>query len=127
MLMIIEDNPHFSLVLQRMLISGGHAHEIVDAGEEAVRRMLVRGEQFGLVLLDLSLPDIPGTAVARAIRSIDDPAKSAVPILVMSSAMPDLPIDELAALRFAGLLAKPFFRRDLEAAIAAHARAVPEL
>ena len=121
-LLIVEDNPQFSLVLSKMLDRLGVAFEIVDNGEEALRRVLTDGQEYSLILLDITLPGISGVEVARAIRAIDDNQKADVPIVVMSPTMPDIPIEEMTRLRFAGLLAKSFFREDLKAAIERHAR-----
>lgn len=122
MLLVVEDNPQFSLGLGRMLDRLGEAFEIVDTGEEAVRRVMTAGEKYRLILLDIGLPGISGVEVARVIRSLGDPEKAAVPILVMSPEMPDLGAEDLARLHFAGLLAKVFFRADLAAAIERYAR-----
>jgi len=126
MLLVVEDNPQFSLVLGKMLERLGQRCEIVDTGEEALRRVMTDGEKYRLVLLDISLPGISGVEVARGIRALADKEKADVPILVMSPTMPDIPIEEMAQLRFAGLLAKAFFRDDLRAALERYARPVVE-
>jgi|SRR6185312_971920 len=125
MLLVVEDNPLFSSCLARMLDRIHASYEIVDTGTEAIRRVLARGEDYALILLDMGLPDIHGADVARGIRAIDDPAKASVPIVVMGPEMPDLPPDDLVSLHFAGLLAKAFGAAELEHTIAACARPKP--
>jgi len=121
MLLVVEDNPQFSLALSRMLDRLGEKYEVVDTGEEAVHRVLSEGgEHYRLILLDMTLPGISGIDTARAIRAIDDPQKAEIPILVMSALAPT--IEEMGELHFAGILAKSFFGEDLRNAIERHAR-----
>lgn len=124
MLLVVEDNPQFSQVLVRMLDRLGEAYEIVDTGEEALRRVLSGGEKYRLVLLDMTLPGISGVETARAIRAIGSETKADIPIVVMSPTMPDIPVEEISRLRFAGLLAKAFFLDELRVTIERHARIV---
>lgn len=126
MVLVVEDNPQFSATLARMLERLGQPCELVDSGEEALRRVFAAGEKFSLVLLDIGLPGMSGVEVARNIRAIDDPGKADVPIVVMSPEMPDIPADQLAPLRFAGILAKAFLLDDLRAAIERYARPLGE-
>ena len=78
----IEDNlPNLQLV-QRIL-EGHPGIELVTATQGRVGVELARDQQPALVLLDMHLPDVTGDQVLRQLR--DDPATSAIPVVVISA------------------------------------------
>ena len=76
--LVIEDDPFMSAVLQRRLARDGVNVELAETGEEGVD--LARHYAYDLVLLDLTLPDMAGTSVLRRLKLVD----RRVPVMILS-------------------------------------------
>ena len=64
--LVAEDNPFNSQLLQHLLASRGHAVRVASNGREALDR--ARGGGFDLLLLDLHMPELDGFQVITALR-----------------------------------------------------------
>lgn len=122
MILIVDDNPFFTDVMNRILMKRGFKFDIVNTGIEAIRRMLEHGQEYSLVLLDYRMSGVNGIEIAKTIRVIGDPEKSEVPIVLMSGADFSLDLSELQNLQVAGILYKPFLINDLVDTIKHNAR-----
>ena len=76
-ILVVDDEPEIRLVLETGLGARGFSVEAVADGRSALAAIQQRRPD--VVLLDLMLPDIPGTAVIEQVR-----AWSRVPIIVLS-------------------------------------------
>jgi len=125
-ILIVEDDAALARGVMGGLKLAGYAVDHVAAGEEAVR--LERAEPYGLVVLDLGLPDLSGFEVLTRIRR----RGSTVPVMILTAR-------EAVADRVKGLdlgaddyLLKPFDPAEFEARVRALVRRgqgtpVPEL
>jgi PleD family two-component response regulator len=77
-ILVVEDNPIVADVLGRTLDEAGYFKTTADSIESALFKL--KHNQIDAVLLDLNLPDVDGTRLARLIRKNHMP----VPILVVS-------------------------------------------
>jgi two-component system KDP operon response regulator KdpE len=75
--LVVDDEPEIRLVLQTGLTGRGFTVDAVGTGKEARERVEVGRPD--VVLLDLMLPDLPGTTVIESLRTW-----SRVPIIVLS-------------------------------------------
>ncbi len=77
-LLLVEDDEHVAAALVAVL--GKHGFDVVRArgGEEAIG--LLRDRSFGVVLLDLGLPDVDGFEVCGRIRRL-----SSVPVIMVTA------------------------------------------
>ncbi len=88
-ILYIDDNSANFKALDQLLHQRPHAH-LMPAMEGALGIDLACEHQPDLVLLDLHLPDMPGTDVLRALRA--DRATRAIPVVVLTAdATPGLP------------------------------------
>ncbi|MDD2800943.1 MAG: response regulator [Methylococcales bacterium] len=78
LLMLIEDDPQFRLLLTTTLENQDFSVLAVDRGREGLT--LARSRQPGLLILDLGLPDIDGQEVIRRLRLWTE-----LPIIVLSA------------------------------------------
>ncbi|MDL2334939.1 MAG: response regulator transcription factor [Chloroflexota bacterium] len=76
-ILIVDDEPAWVGALGAVLGKAGHRIVAAYDGEEALRRF--RAERIDAVLLDLAMPGMDGSSVARQMR-----AESDVPILIVS-------------------------------------------
>jgi two-component system, OmpR family, alkaline phosphatase synthesis response regulator PhoP len=79
--LIVEDEQHLAEGLRFNLEAEGYAVDVVDTGEAAVEKLLVRRDHFDLVVLDVMLPGKDGFAVVTELRE----AKQFVPVLVLTA------------------------------------------
>ncbi len=84
-ILVVDDEPEARALLARSLRSSGYEVLEASTGEEVFRRAKV--EWPTLIVLDIVLPDIPGTEVLKTLRS--DPLTKAIPVLLVT-AKPDV-------------------------------------
>jgi two-component system OmpR family response regulator len=118
-LLIVEDDPKLGRLLTRMLQEERHLVELTDSGEEALEIAEANGGIDAMVL-DIGLPDIPGTDVARRLRA----KGSRLPILMLTAR--DAVDDRVRGLDAGAddYLVKPFAFSELSARLRALARRV---
>jgi DNA-binding NtrC family response regulator len=66
-ILVVDDQESMRSLLRDMLEVIGYGVTLADGGEEALR--LMEFTQFDLVLTDLNMPGMDGTALLRAIKS----------------------------------------------------------
>lgn len=80
-ILVTEDNPHASLLLEYALEREGFTPILARDGEEALER-IAQGS-VDLVLLDVVLPGIDGFEVCRKMRALPDTAS--IPVIMISA------------------------------------------
>lgn len=80
-ILIVEDESHLAEGLRFNLEAEGHQVEIAADGPSAERALVDANQPFGLVILDLMLPGMSGSEVARRARA----AGNFVPILILTA------------------------------------------
>jgi DNA-binding response OmpR family regulator len=80
-ILIVEDEPHLAQGLRFNLEAEGHAVQVVESGEGALRLLLEDKKTFDAVILDIMLPGKDGFAVARELRD----AENFVPVLMLTA------------------------------------------
>jgi DNA-binding response OmpR family regulator len=124
--LLVEDDPVLGSAMRDHVASAGHAVDWMKDIDGA--RLALLGVAYGLVLLDLNLPDGHGLSLLRELRS----AGSDVPVIITTA-------QDQIAIRIEGLnagaddyLVKPFDLSEMNARVAAVARRysgspIPEL
>lgn len=114
-LLIVEDNPRLSDRIKRKLHKT-YLLDIVETGHEAL--VQVTDTEYGVILLDLGLPDMTGTEVCKKIREMG----VHTPILILTG-VDDTPTRvELLHLGADDYVTKPFDSSELKARIVALSR-----
>jgi two-component system response regulator RegX3 len=111
-ILVVEDEPSIAEALEYGLTAEGF--DIVAAADGEASLRLFERERPDLILLDLMLPGLPGTEVAKRIR-----ATSAVPIIMLTAK--DTEIDKVVGLELGAddYVTKPFSMRELAARVRA--------
>jgi signal transduction histidine kinase/CheY-like chemotaxis protein len=80
----IDDNATNRQIVSHQLRAWGCRPDEATSGPEGLARLrAATGDPFGLVLLDMHMPDMDGAEVARRIRA--DPRLAGIPIVLLSS------------------------------------------
>jgi CheY-like chemotaxis protein len=80
-ILLVEDNRVSRTVVHHLLTPRGYVVHCVETGSQAIARS--RMQNYGLVLMDLQLPDLSGFEAAAEIRKI--PGYADVPILAFTA------------------------------------------
>ncbi|HET6844200.1 MAG TPA: response regulator transcription factor [Candidatus Angelobacter sp.] len=80
-ILAVEDEAHIAGGLRFNLEAEGHSVELVENGEDALERLLHRGEHFDVLILDVMLPGKDGFTVARELRE----AQNFIPLLMLTA------------------------------------------
>jgi two-component system phosphate regulon response regulator PhoB len=108
-ILVIEDEPDIQQILDYNLREKGHKVFIAGKGEEGLR--LAREKRPDLVLLDLMLPDIPGTEICKTLKS--DPATRGAQVIMLTAKGEE--IDRVVGFELGAddYVVKPFSVREL--------------
>ena len=120
--LLVEDNPVSSLLAETLLRRWGWAVDAAANGLDAVA--LFEAHPYDVVLMDLRLPGLDGTAATARLRQHPDPARAATPVLAVT-AHAQLDAQDLRAAGFDAYLAKPFDEEGLRRALATARQAAP--
>lgn len=109
-ILIVEDEEQLARMLRSNLIQAGYGVNTARSGMEALEQMILN--EFGVVLLDLGLPDIDGKDLIAQIRAVSGAA-----IIVISARESEK--EKIAALDLGAsdYVAKPFDMGELLARI----------
>jgi two-component system phosphate regulon response regulator PhoB len=119
-ILIIEDEHDVAMGLVYRLEREGFKALAAATGHEGLA--VARSELPALILLDLMLPDLPGTEVCRKLQS--DPATRHIPVVMLTARADE--IDRIVGLELgsADYITKPFSPRELVLRIRAILRRV---
>jgi PAS domain S-box-containing protein len=81
-ILVAEDNKINQQFVRALLTRAGHMVEIVENGHQAVDA--VRVKDYDVVLMDVQMPQLDGTAATRQIRALEPP-KCKVPIIALTA------------------------------------------
>jgi CheY-like chemotaxis protein len=115
-ILLVEDDPVSQLVCVGLLEQLGHRVAVVGDGRQAVDT-IASGRRFDVVLMDLVMPVMGGTAATRAIRALPAGQRD-VPIVAATASPVRADLDEALAAGMVGVIAKPFDQARLDAVLA---------
>jgi CheY-like chemotaxis protein len=81
--LIVDDNLEGCRPLARLIAREGHEVQCAGSGPEALD--VLRKDGFGLVLLDIMMPEMDGIQVLKAMRADPSPALRQVPVLMYTA------------------------------------------
>ncbi|MEX2660780.1 MAG: response regulator transcription factor [Vicinamibacterales bacterium] len=120
-ILIVEDDADIAELLVHYLQNAGHTTVRLSNGGDVMRQL--RGDGADLVVLDLMLPGMDGTAVCDAIRA--DSATAHLPVIMLTARGEEA--DRVAGLERGAddYVTKPFSPKELVARVAARLRRPP--
>jgi two-component system phosphate regulon response regulator PhoB len=108
-ILVVDDEPDLLELVRFNLCQLGYEVETATGGREGLEK--ARRQRPDLVVLDVMLPDLPGTEVCRRLRS--DPDLASLPILMLTARSEE--IDRVVGLEVGAddYVTKPFSPREL--------------
>lgn len=118
-ILLVEDDPRMSALLERGFTEEGHVVDRTSSGSKALD--VVGAEEFDVVVLDVMLPELDGFGVVRQMRERGNPT----PVLILTAR--DASADVIKGLNLGAddYLTKPFSFDVLLARVNALARRGP--
>ncbi len=113
-ILVADDEANVLSMVKHVLERSGHRVVVAHNGREAVEIFAARRYEFGLVLLDLTMPVLGGAEALVEIRALN----SATRLIMMSGYGQSDVLRPLRANGRVGFIAKPFSADELLAAIA---------
>jgi CheY-like chemotaxis protein len=83
MILLVEDAPALQWVTQARLQKLGYQVKVASNGREAIEA--IKGNDFGLVLMDIQMPEMDGITATRIIRNLSRPDKAGVPVIALTA------------------------------------------
>lgn len=117
-ILVVDDTPANLKALAAMLGPAGYRVRPVSSGTMALQA--ARAQPPDLILLDISMPDMDGYAVCRALKA--EPTLAKIPVIFISAHSE--PLDKVEAFAVGGVdyVTKPFSIQEVEARVAIHLR-----
>lgn len=103
-LLLVEDSRVNQEIMQNMLFKLGYSADVADTGRAAIEA--VSRQDYGLILMDLHLPDISGVEAIEAIRALVG-ARAKTPLIVLTAGASDEEIARCRALAVDEFMIKP--------------------
>lgn len=116
--LVVEDNDINQMVIRTYLEDMGHTAIVLATAEAALAEL--KGPGFDMILMDVNLPGLSGTAATRIIRSNPDRQIAGLPIIGISAHVQEADIQENLAAGMSAVLAKPLSPEALQTALDAH-------
>jgi two-component system phosphate regulon response regulator PhoB len=116
--LVVDDEPDLRDLVAHHLRAAGYAVDTARNGSEGLE--LAARNRPGLVILDLMLPDIPGTEILRRLRK--DPETAHVPVVLLTARGEE--VDRVVGFELGAddYVVKPFSPRELVLRVQAHLR-----
>jgi CheY-like chemotaxis protein len=108
---LVVDDDEINLLVARGML-GGLKAEVSSALNGATALSLCADHKFDLIIMDINLPDIEGTEVARRVRQMDGPNQNTPIVALTATATADLR-EQCMALGMTDFLTKPLQRPHL--------------
>ena len=116
--LVVEDNEINQLVIQTLMEDMGHSVHLVASAEAALADLHLG--RYDVILMDINLPGLTGTAATKAIRAMADPHLAGLPIIGISAHVQAADRAENLRAGMSAVLPKPLSPEALAQALRAH-------
>jgi len=111
-ILLVEDSPMSRKLTTRLLEKKGHSVTQVANGREAVNAFMTGS--FGLVLMDIQMPQMDGFDAAETIRRLDSGRGRHIPIVALTASDIEMTLERCLAAGMDGMLNKPFRSEEFD-------------
>lgn len=109
--LLAEDNPLDQVAITRLLAKLGFEVSVVQNGQQAVEACCC--DAYGLVLLDILMPEMDGFEAAHRIRQREGASANRIPIIALTAYSLKAVQDKCLSVGMDGYLAKPVDIQEL--------------
>jgi len=109
--LVVEDAPPLQQVTRARLEKLGYRVDVVNNGREALKAL--EAKDFGLILMDIQMPEMDGITATRLIREMPSTTKANVPIIALTANAMKGDEEEYLAAGMNDYLTKPIDRNSL--------------
>ena len=120
-ILIMEDDPHQSRLMERLLERAGYKVLIEDSGEGGLQTAMAY--EPDLILLDMGLPDLDGQTVAGLLKGAS--VLKDIPVVVVTAWPEDTAAQMARAYGCDGYISKPIHAREFAEQIAKYFKPEP--
>lgn len=113
LVLVIDDDDALRQSVREVLELSGHTVILAADGSDGLQILTTRGDEFDLVLLDLTMPVMSGEETLKEIRKTHPD----LPVVLMSGYTEEEIANRLADLSVSSILPKPFRLDTLEDAV----------
>ncbi len=110
-ILIAEDNSMNRILLTKVLSKWNCSFTFALNGQEAVEKVI--NQDFDLILMDLHMPVMDGYKASAAIRGLDNPIRSAIPIIALTASVSSNLSEKIKLCGMDDFVLKPFKLDDL--------------
>ena len=112
-ILLVDDEPSIIRMSHQMLSRMGYHVTALGDPREAVTLFEKESSAFDLVITDLTMPGMEGTALARKLTGI----KPGIPVILCTGYNDQIPSEQMTASGIREIILKPILREDLASAI----------
>jgi len=112
-ILLVDDEPQMVNMMQQMLKQLGYSVTSFTDSLEALEYFKTHSTDFDLVISDVTMPKIPGPALARKLLELNEN----VVILISTGLSERIPQEKAGSMGIKGMIMKPVNMRDLAAAV----------
>ncbi len=114
-LLLVDDNAINVMVVQKFLNRWGYHSDVANSGLQALEA--IDKNDYGLVLMDIRMPEMDGFQATERIRARKD-ARAKVPIIALTASTEPGVRERIEAVQMDGYLFKPFNAEELHQTVA---------
>ncbi|MBP9726711.1 MAG: response regulator [Gammaproteobacteria bacterium] len=112
-ILLVEDNPAVQMVTKNLLNDSGFEVDVAGSGAEAVAAF--SPGKYGLIYMDIGLPDIDGYEVTNAIREKEQSSQAAMTPIIALTAHAAIDVQAVCGkVDMQGVISKPIKRDQIE-------------
>ncbi len=122
-ILIVEDMELSREIAREIVIHAGAEADCAAGGEECLKKIMDSpAGTYDLILMDIVMPDMDGIETVRRIRNLNDPSKSAIPVIAITADVSESMKEKAFAAGMNGFAAKPAGPEQLYETIKANLR-----
>ena len=104
-ILVVEDQKMAQRMIKMVIENLGYLFDIVETGSDAITHF--KTGEYGLILMDLGLPDTDGREVTKTIRKLEADTQTHIPIVALTAHFGEEYEEETASAGMDGFITKP--------------------
>lgn len=112
-ILVAEDNPANAMVIELQLNRLGYHVHHVETGRAAVEAYAATPERYGLILMDVQMPEMDGFSATHAIRQIELTTGRHIPIIALTANALERDRERCLAAGMDDYISKPIIQNEL--------------